>query len=232
MTLTSASSSALPTTTSTAETTLTASASSTVDIDATTPPTVTTDQPTIVGKAAPNATIKIQVNSETQINDTVTANADGSFEFDLSEYAEGLEPGQHTVTITYTDQNGQEVTKQQTFYVNADGSATTQLALASTSPSPRSMSSSQTIAAASSSATPYGSGNPYPAGTATPSATPKASPKATDSGRVKVVATDSAVPVSGSVGTTLALLVGGVFFLFAGGWSLWIARALEDQPNV
>lgn len=84
------------------------------------------------------------------------------------------------------------------------------------------------------SGTPFGSGNPYPA---TTSASPKATSTATTSSkggsstRSAVISSSSAVPVSGAVETTLALVLGGVFFVGSGIWSYWIARQLEEAPE-
>jgi CHASE3 domain sensor protein len=44
-------------------------------------------------------------------------------------------------------------------------------------------------------------------------------------------ATNSAVPVSGSVGTTFALLLGGFFFITAGMWSYWLSREYNAASN-
>lgn len=200
--------------------TSTATGSTTVDVDATTPPTVTTSQPTIKGKAAPSVVINIEVNSEHTITQQVTADASGNFVLDISKLSETLEPGEHTVTITYTDpDSGETVTKEQTFTVAQ--SSTVQLAQATTSPSP----------------TPFGSGNPFPA-TSSASPSPSASPKvatssttASGSARTTMPSTSSGVPVSGTVSTTLALIIGGLFFMIAGGWSFWIAYQLEQTPT-
>ena len=68
---------------------------------------------------------------------------------------------------------------------------------------------------------PYGSGNPYPVGGSSTSA-------ATSGSRSTLPATSAAMPTSGSVSTTLALLIGGFFFLVAGGWSYWLAGQINE----
>ncbi|NCN51000.1 MAG: hypothetical protein GW925_00935, partial [Candidatus Pacebacteria bacterium] len=50
---------------------------------------------------------------------------------------------------------------------------------------------------------------------------------ATEEARVALPATDSAIPVSGSVGTTFALVFGGLFFIISGAWSFWISSQLQ-----
>lgn len=184
----------------------------TVNLEEDTLQVVSTGQPVIVGKAAPGVVVNIQVNSETQINQQLVANPDGSFSLDISQLTTQLEPGEHTVTYSYIDPNtGDTVTKTQTFMVEGDATHTgeaLQLAQATATP------------------TPFGTGNPFPATTPEITATPSAT---TDSGRVSVPSTSSGVPVSGSIHTTMALIFGGLFFILAGSWSFLIAQGLTDS---
>jgi len=185
---------------------------------------VVSGKPTIRGQAAPNATIRIQVNSETQINQQLVANSDGTFELDMEQLSSELEPGEHTATYSYTNPDtGEVVTETINFTVDPDATPTdngtggVQLAQAQASP------------------TPFGSANPYTldSGSSSASASPSASPSpATSSGskggtRSAVPATDSAIPVSGAVGTTVTLVLGGIFFILAGVWSFWMADQWE-----
>jgi hypothetical protein len=196
-----------------------ASSSGTVDLVAAekTPteiPVVTTTQPIITGTVAPNVEVTIEVHSETNIQTKLQSDANGQFTLDIAAMSQQLEPGEHTVTYSYVDPNtGQTVTKTQTFTV-APRTTGQQIAAVTASPSP----------------SPFGSGNPYPVGGATSSGqTSTKSATSTSSGRVTIPSTSSGIPVSGSVGTTLALVVGGLFFLLAGGWSYWIAQQLGDE---
>lgn len=211
--------------TTTDSTTTTTSDSSTVDVDSSESETVTTSQPKIKGKAAPQTTVDITVNSETQINQQLVTDAEGNYELDIAALSENLEPGEHSVQIAYTDPNtGEEVTKTKTFYVEDDSMSSDNA-------------SSQRLAQANTGTTgttntggPYSSSNPY-TGTASaspsPTATASASPSSTASGRVTMPSTDSAVPVSGSVGMTVTLTVGGLFFITAAAWSYWLAQQVE-----
>lgn len=164
------------------------------------PEELTTTTPVIKGKAAANVEVTIDVHSDTQISDTVTTDQQGNFEIDISEYEQELEPGEHTVTYSYSDPiSGETVTKTKTFTVLAQASSTEQ---------------------------PYGTGNPYPiGGTATASASPTSTTSATASPRTTIPSTSSGVPVSGAVGTTLALIFGGAFFIISGVWSFWVSKA-------
>lgn len=192
-----------------------------VDIDAGNGQEVDTTQPTIIGKAAPQTKVTIQVNSETQITSDVTTNANGEFELDLSALGKELEPGEHTVTYSYIDPvSGEEISKTVTFQVAQSATAIVSQANASTTP---------VNGTGSTNDEPFGSGNPYPA-SPTPTPEPTPTPDATDSGestRSGMPSTESGVPVSGSVGTTMALVFGGMFFIVSGLWSFWISSQLN-----
>lgn len=177
-------------------------------------PVLTTSQPVIKGVAAPNVVVNITVNSETQITQQLTADANGEFTLDIEALKKNLEPGEHTVTYSYTDATGNLVEKTVNFTVEPKTS--TLLAQAKTSPSP----------------SPFGSGNPFPIGGATSSATATKSATATESAkggatRSAMPSTSSGIPVSGSVSTTWALIIGGLFFIMAGGWSAWLAKEVD-----
>ncbi len=178
---------------------------------------VTGESPKIVGQAPPRTQIKIEVHSDTEIIQTVTTTDGGTFELDLSQY-QNLDPGEHTVTITYTDpQTGNEVSKVQTFIVE-DKSL---LALA---------------AGQGGNTPPFGSGNPYPITTPTPTTSSGTIDSATDSAgtgtdtstRSAVVSTTSGTYNSGSVGLTFALVGGGLFFILTGLWSGWLAGKVRE----
>ncbi len=203
---------------STASTSAVASAT-VIDLQKGNTQTVTTSQPTIKGVAVPNVVVTISVHSDTQIQQQLTTDANGQFVLDISTLEQQLEPGEHTVEYSYTDPTtGQTVTKTQTFTVK--GTAT-QLAAANTS------------GTGDTNTMPYGSGNPYPIGGATTSASPTPTPtatmSATPSARRSQPSTASGVPVSGSVGTTLALVIGGLFFTITGLWSFWVSQQLQEK---
>lgn len=172
-----------------------------------------TETPVLAGRAAPNVVVSIEVNSETQITQQLTADENGYFTLDIEELKKNLEPGEHTATYSYVDPaTGQTVTKTVTFTVEPKTTGT----------------------GGTSQVTPFGSGNPYSLDS-TASAT---GGMATDSGaasdsatstRSAQVGTHSAIPVSGSVGTTMALVLGGIFFIMAGGWSYYLATQIDSK---
>lgn len=169
----------------------------------------TTQTPVISGVVKPNVTLMIQVNSDTQIEQELVADENGYFELDIEALKANLEPGEHTATYTYTDpETGEEVTKTITFTVEPEAGGI----------------------GGPQETTPYGSGNPFTI-EATNSAQATQSAQASGSGdlatRSAITATDSPIPVSGSVGTTMALVFGGIFFIIAGGWSYYLATQIE-----
>lgn len=193
----------------------------TVDVDSTEIQRVV-EPPKIVGTAAPNVEVTIEVNSETQIVQTVTSDATGQFELDLASIAEAqdLEAGEHMVTASYTDPDtGLTVTKQQTFTLDEDGIVLAQSSSETTTTSPYSSGNPFTIEDSTGSG---GLSSPSPS----PSVSPSPSPASTRSGQV---ATTSGLPKSGSVGTTMALVLGGLFFILSGVWSYWISQQLEES---
>lgn len=209
-------------------------------------PPVTTDKPKIKGTAKPGVDVKIQVHSDNQIESTVTANENGEFELDLEALKEGLEPGEHTVTYSYIDPDtGEEVTKTETFWVEDPNAVLAQAAQTGDNDytdDSTTGSTSQTAEAdggvddSSEADIPYGSGNPYPLSSPTPtssvasgSSTPTPTTSTKGGTRSAQVATESSMYKSGSVGTTLALVLAGLFFIFAGSWSWWLAGVSEEE---
>lgn len=212
-----------------------ASAAAVIDIEAGDGQTTTSTSPTIKGTAAPQVVVTIEVNSETQVVEQVVTDTTGAFSLDLEALAAELEPGEHTASYTYTDPDtGEEISKTVSFTVAPDGLV------------------AQANSGGTGSG-PYSSANPYPRPTPTSSpasgstsapivtpedvtavaTTPTPSPSTASSGadtkgsvstRSAQPSTSSGVPVSGSVGTTLTLILGGLFFIVSGAWSWWVGR--------
>lgn len=186
-------------------------------------PVVETGTPIITGVAKPNVTITVSVHSETQLETQITADENGNFELDISQYEKVLEPGDHTITYSYVDPtSGETITQTRSFTVAPRAT----LAAVTATPTP----------------TPFSSSNPYPVATATPptgtgSAVVTPTPSATSSmsgslaTRSANVSTGSGMPTSGSVGTTLLLIGAGIFFLVSGFWSWWISKELAHEYN-
>ncbi len=174
----------------------------TVDTTTSDQQTVETSKPTFTGKAPPNTNVVIEIHSENELTTQVTTDANGNFVLPLSGGQTNLEPGQHTITIKYTDPTtGQQQTVTRTFFVQAPegvGGDPTLLALANTTPSP----------------TPFGTEHPFTI--PSPSASASAQASASASPRVAIPSTSSGMPRSGSTGMTIALIVSGLFMIGVG----------------
>ncbi len=214
-------------------------------------PSINTTQPIVSGTAAPGVIVTIEIHSDTNISQQLVANPDGSFSLDVAQLSQQLEPGEHTVTYSYIDPNtGEKVTKTQTFIVEDDAqSSSTQLAQANPTTSATPVPTATPLPTAT--PQPYSSENPFPIGDATRSATATTDSttggigatgsgitadgsststtiSTTSSTRVSNPATAGGVPVSGSVGTTLTLIFGGLFFITSGAWSFWASKQFND----
>ena len=86
-------------------------------------------QPLFKGKAVPNETVTITINSEQTITATVKADDRGNWQYRPEE---PLEPGTHTITIRTTDASGLIRVITESFIVHAEGG---QFVEASISPS-------------------------------------------------------------------------------------------------
>jgi len=189
----------------------------TVDLSIPEQQTVDTTTPTITGKVTPNTVVYVEIHSETEITTQVTTDENGDFVLPLAS-TQGLEPGEHTVTLTYTDPNtGEQKQVTRTFFVSGT------LAQANPSPSPFGTSNPFTIPSPSPSPSPELSPSP----TATESATASASP------RVVMPATTSAIPRSGSTEITIGLILAGLFMIGLGVWSYRynMTQALIDSEE-
>lgn len=207
-----------------------------VDSNEEDPPVLTTREPIFKGTIEPGVAVTITINSETQINDVLITNSDGTFEIDVAKYEQLLEPGEHTITLSFINpQTGLEEEVIRTFFVEPQATGGIQLAQAPETTTEETQEETQEQ--------PFGTTSPFPidqsstqsAGiddlSATDSASASDSATATDSGRPTMPSTASGIPVSGSVGTTLALIFGGAFFLISGVWSFWVSKNYAVETN-
>jgi hypothetical protein len=159
---------------------------------------VKTSQPAIKGKAPANTTVIISVHSPIGYTDQVQVDSSGKWQWTPPT---NLEPGEHTVTVSYTDEEGILHKMSRTFVINTAG---TSVEVNSLTPSY--------------SATPSATAKP----TATPKPTQKPTPTPTPSPR-STVATRSATLVAGSTNATIFPLLLGLTFLTLG-WKLLLPR--------
>lgn len=163
---------------------------------------ITTTQPEFQGKAPAGGFIQIEVNSEPTYFGTAQASGTGDWTWTPPA---GLEPGPHTITVTYTDDNGVQQRVQRNFIVQANGESSMPAFVS-------------TPSAVVSTPTPSPTPNLIAQATATPSATPRATVAPT----VAQVATAPAQPVSGTVETTWSLiLIAAICFVVGGGTTAW-----------
>lgn len=152
---------------------------------------VATASPEIKLQGPVGTQVKITVHSATEQTTTATIGADGTVDWTPPE---GLEPGQHTVTLSYVDANGVTQTYTKTFTVLAQA----------TTPAPTLVVTPAFSASAS----------------ATPTVTPTTTLSAT---RSSMPSTASGIPESGVLTPTLLLLTLGIGLFLAGiGWQIKI----------
>lgn len=146
-------------------------------------------QPNFSGVAPPNITLTVTINSPRAYVDTVAADSLGNWSYEVPGE---LEPGPHTIALSFTDENGILKQVKRTFVVDVFAAEGTPSYVS----------------------TPSASLAP----TVTPRPTTQVTqvPTPTDTIRVAIPATDSAIPVSGSTANTFALALGGVVLMSLG----------------
>lgn len=171
---------------------------------------VSATKPEISGKAPPQSVLQIEVNSENTYYDVVETDEVGNWAWSPPD---DLEPGSHSVTIRYTDDNGVQQVETRNFLVQAD----------STYPSFVSTPSGQL---ATPSPTPTLLPSPTPIPTPLPSpvvVSPKPSPSL-----ISYPATKAAQPVSSSSGP-LWLMGAGAFFFSGLGIAWWVIKPARAE---
>lgn len=176
-----------------------------------------TTTPEFRGIGPEQTTLTITVNSPVAYTGSVITDAEGNFSW--TPPAE-LEPGEHTITVSYRDQAGVLQYFRRTFTVYAQGNsnlpAFTSTPSASIAPSP----TPTPRATLTPAPTPRASA--MPTATPRPTASPMVSP--TPSPRVSQPATTSAIPVAGLPFPTLMALIFGVSLVGAG---VMLTRSFE-----
>lgn len=114
-----------PTTTLVSSPTPTLQATQVIVTNITSKSTITTDQPTLKGTAAPGAKILITLHSTTPITGTTTADQNGNWSWSSTN---ALAPGDHNATIVATDNQGNSSSTQVDFTVNSQTQSNPQIA--------------------------------------------------------------------------------------------------------
>jgi hypothetical protein len=174
-------------------------------------------QPLFRGKAVPNETVTITINSEQTITATVTADNKGNWQYrpDVP-----LEPGTHTITMRTVDASGLMRVITQSFVVYAEGSQFTEPSVSpatSATPTPTAKPTATPTAIPTNTPAPT---KPGTTATATPS--PTATPTPTKIAAATISVTTPPIPVAGNTSLTLTILgimaaigIGALLFVFA-----------------
>ena len=141
-------------------------------------------KPQILGTGPVGKTLTITIQSPATYSGTVKIDNQGNWSWTPPE---NLEPGEHTVTASYTDENGQEQKISKTFVILASG--TSSLPAMTASPSAETS----------------------PSAEASPSPTPTT---ATDSSRISMPSTSEGVPTSGYLTPTFTVSIIGISLIF------------------
>ncbi len=144
-----------------------------------------TQKPEIQGKGPPGKTLEITIKSPETYTDTILVDEDGNWHWTPPA---NLEPGEHTITITFEDEEGEEQTLSHTFVVLAAGEDDLP----------------------SLTATPSGTASP------TPTPSPSPSPSPSPNGRVSMPSTDGGVPDSGYLTPTFLVFIMGLVLITFG----------------
>jgi hypothetical protein len=161
---------------------------------------INTPKPEFLGTGPAGGTLTITIQSPATYSGTVKVDSKGNWKWTPPS---NLEPGQHTITAKYIDQNGKEQKISHTFVVLAAG--TSELPAMTATPS--------------ASATP--SVTPTPT---TKIASPSPTPTSTISGRVSIPSTEGGVPTSGYWTPTFFVFIMGISLIFLG---LFIKKAFK-----
>ena len=148
---------------------------------------ISTQKPEIQGTGPAGEVLEIIIESPQTYTDTIVVDADGNWDWTPPA---NLESGEHTITITYEDEEGQEQTLSQTFVILAAGDSDLP----------------------SLTATPSGTATPSP----TPSPAVSPSPSATPDGRVSMPSTEEGVPDSGYLTPTFLVFIMGLVLIAFG----------------
>jgi len=148
---------------------------------------INTQKPQFLGTGPVGKTLTITVESPATYSGVVSTDQNGNWEWTPPE---NLESGEHTITVSYTDNDGKEQKVSKTFLVLAADSSSMPAMTASPS------------------------GETSPSAEVSPTATPTIS--STDSGRTSMPSTESGVPTSGYLTPTFLIFIMGISFIFMG----------------
>ena len=144
---------------------------------------VSTQKPAILGTGPAGKTVEITIESPTDYTGTVVVDNQGNWQWTPPV---DLDPGEHTVTATYTDESGESQTVSHIFTVLAAGEDETPAIEAT------------------------------PSAEASPTATPTTTLTPTPAPRTGIPSTEGGVPESGYLTPTFLVFIMGVGFIMIG----------------
>jgi hypothetical protein len=153
---------------------------------------VNAQKPQFQGTGPTGKSLTITVQSPTTYSGIIKTDENGNWKWIPPE---DLEPGEHTVTVSYVDDQGKEQKVSKTFVILAAGE--------SPMPAMTASPSGETTPSAESS----------PSAEASPSPTPTSS---TESARTSIPSTEEGVPTSGYLTPTFTIFIMGISFIFIG----------------
>ena len=142
---------------------------------------VNAQKPEFSGQGPAGKVLEIVIESSSTYTDTLVVDESGNWHWTPPA---NLEPGEHTITITYEDDQGEEKTLTHTFTILAAGDSNLP----------------------SLTATPSGEASPSPS----PSPSVRPSPSASPSGQVSMPSTEAGVPDSGYLTPTFLVFIMGL----------------------
>jgi hypothetical protein len=167
---------------------------------------VNSTNPEFIGSGPPGASIEVTLESEDPIQANVVVNEDGSWSW---VPVSSLEPGEHTLSLRWVDDNGITQTLNRSFTVFAQGESDLPAFESTPSATPTTPITTPTPTVTS-------------APTASPSATPTSQPSPTVT---PTTATDPALPTPGTGFMSLFMVIAGLMIIVTGSFLLFYRRA-------
>lgn len=146
---------------------------------------INTSQPEFLGQGPPDKSLTITVESSEPYSASVTTDENGNWSF-VPPFA--LSPGEHTVSVSYTDEDGEEKTISRNFVVLAAGESELPAITA----------------------TPSASLEPSPSPNPTPQPSPSPSPSPSPAPRVSIPSTEEEMPATGTPLPTILISLAGI----------------------
>lgn len=168
---------------------------------------VNTQQPEFVGEGPPGKTLEIQIESRQTIKDSITVGNTGVWSWSPTS---DLEPGEHTLTVSWVDEKGITQLLRRSFVVYAQGESSLPAFEATPSATPTPTSAPTRAPSPTSIPTPTSGISPTPTPTPTIITTITPTPRPTSE------ATEPAMPAPGTGWLSLGIIIFGLILMVSG----------------